>query len=247
MPYASNDCGFQGRSGHNTEARLDTPGNTYVVGDRTWMYVKAGAAIAAGQIVSPTVSAATVANIETQNNTVEEGVGKPWVYDSGAGLTAQDHVGSFLYINSGTGAGQGKRIVKNTATKIWYSAMYPEIGEADGFETALDTTSDLVIISPFTVVKSIADEEFHIVWGYAPLAITSGYYGYILHRGVGLPITGTDNAAPVAGKYVVPGDNTAGQATGIANTNDLFDATICGIALHAGADDQATPVFMLGK
>lgn len=247
MPYASNDCGFQGRSKHNTVDRQDTLGNTYVVGDHVWMYVKANAAIAAGQIVSPVLSAATVTNIDTTNNTVEEGVGKPWVYDSGAGLTADAHVGSFLYINSGTGAGQMKRIVKNTTTKIWFEALYPEIGEADGFTTALGATSDLVIISPYVVAESAVDSEVQLVMGYAPVAISSGYYGYIIHRGVGNPLTGTNNGALVAGKFVVPGDNTAGQATGVTTADDLFLGTPFGVALHAGADDQAAPVFFFGK
>jgi len=246
MPYETNG-GFQGRSKHNTADRQDTLGNTYTVGDHTWMYVKAGAAISAGQIVSPTVSAATVTDIQTTNNTVEEGVGKPWVYDSAAGLTADAHVGSFLYVNSGTGAGQMKRIHANSTTKIWYEALYPEIGEADGFTTDLGITSDLVIISPFTVVKSVVDSEVHMVMGYAPVAFTSGYYGYIICRGVGLPLTGSNNGALVAGKFVVPGDNTAGQATGVTTSDDLFLGTPFGIALHAGADDQAAPVFILGK
>ena len=242
------NCGFNGVDNHNTVDMRDELGAVYNVGDHSWMYVKAGAAIAAGQIVSPTVAAATVTNITAADNVGDRATGKyPSVTDSDLAATADAHIGSYLYLNSGTGAGQYKKIVANSTTQIWFEAVYPEMGEDDPFATAPVVNDDGVIISMFNVVKSPADSEVALVMGYAPYAFTTQYYGYIMCGGLGLPLSGTDNGALVAGKFVVPGDNTAGQCTGVTTSDDIFLGTPFGVALHAGADDQAAPVWIFPK
>lgn len=245
----ANDYGFPGLKAHNTSTMEHELGSVWVVGDHAWMYVQATAAVAAGKIVTPNVAHVSVTNITGFKNTEDAGVKGVYVEDTGESWTENAYVGSYLYIASGTGAGQMKRIRSNTTGgRAYFEALYPEIGETDPFTTDPDTTSDIVIISPWRVKPTTSASEVEIVWGYAPSAFTANYYGFIICRGVGLPLSGTDNNALVAGKYVCPGDNTAsGYCTGVKDGNDQFDATIFGYALHAGADGQAAPVYILGR
>ena len=143
-----------------------------------------------------------------------------------------------------------KRIVSNTATRIYFGALHPGFGtthEDDPFSTAPDITSDITIIAPFHVVKLPATGLLAIGIGYAPFAFTSGYYGWICITAMSLIKSGSTAAALVAGCGVTPGDNTAGQVTGIANGETPEDIKVMGIALHAAADDQAAPVWLAGN
>jgi len=220
-------------------------------GGHLYMYVKATAAIAANEAVVMQQAYSTLDDITGFKNTGDRATGQfPYVEDSLASWTVGDLVGSYLYIDAGTGAGQLKRIVSNTATRIYFAALHPGFGtsnEDDPFSTAPDITSDITIVAPFHVVKVPASTLTSPVIGYAPFAFTSGYYGWICITGIALIKSGTTAASLVAGVAVSAGDNTAGQLTGLANGETIDDIKLCGIALHAAADDQAAPIWLAGN
>jgi len=236
--HNTSDCRFQ------LGALAEDSGHLY-------MYVQADAAISANNIVAMQEARTSFDNITSFDNTSDRAIEKyPSITDSGLSLTVGAHVGDFVYIDAGTGAGQMKRIVKNSATQIWFAALHPgflESNEGDTFATDPDTTSDITIISPFHVIKAPATTLTTPVIGVAPLAFTTKYYGWICVRGVCLAGSGTTAAALVAGVYVTPGDNTAGQCTGLANGETIDDVHIFGTALHAAADDQTAPIWIHGN
>jgi len=242
------NCAFPGLDAHNVTTPGAELGATYPVGDHTWMYVKAVAAVAATNAVIFKIAEKTVTDLTAIDNVGDRATGKfPSVSDSNLAATANAHVGSFLYLNSGTGAGQMKRIVKNSTTQLWYEALFPEMGEDDPFTTDPVADDDGQIISPFHVIKVAASTLNQPMMGVAPFAIDSGSYGWIICAGPCLAGSGTTNNALVAGSPVCSGDNTAGQITGAANANDWYDIAPFATALHASADDQTAPIWVWPK
>ncbi len=219
-----------------------------------YMYVKATAAISANEAV---VMQEALLAFDTPTGIGGNALGDratekyPYIEDTGQTWTAGAYDGAHLYIDAGTGAGQMKRIIKNTATRIYYGALHPGFGEAiegDAFSTAPAVAdSDFTVIAPFHVIKVPADTLTSPIIGNAPFAFTSGYYGWICVRGCTLSGSGTTGAALVAGVGVSAGDNTAGQVTGLAADETIDDINLYATALHAAADDQAAPLWIAGK
>jgi len=240
------NCAFPGLDAHNVTTPGAELGATYPVGDHTWMYVKAVAAIAATNAVIYKIAEVTVTDVSLVVNTGDRAKGEyPHLTD--AGMTANAHEGSLLYLNNGTGAGQMKRIRSNTASVIYYEAMFPEMGEDDPFTTDPVDDDDGVIISPFHVIKVAASTLNQPMMGVAPNAIDSGSYGWIICAGPCLAGSGTTNNALVAGSPVCSGDDTAGQVSGAADGNDYYDIAPFATALHAAAEDQAAPIWVWPK
>ena len=232
-------------STQNTEFPEYELGSLAIVNDRAWRYVRATAAITAGEVVVVT-SPSQVSNITGVQNTPDPGVGSPWIEDSGETMTVNYYKDCYLYISGHTGAGLMKRIVSNTATRIYYKAMYPEMGEADGFSTTPDTTTDYNILTPWHVKKAVASDKIQTPIGYAPFAFTAHYYGWVLASGMGNPAMGYASGSAVIDTLVVPGDDTAGQGTWAGPADDLGDATPFGVMMYAGANDTKWPVLFRG-
>jgi hypothetical protein len=239
--------GFPGDKKHNTATKQDILGKCYTVqdplgGTYIWMYVKAAAAVTAGDIVMMQSAEESVTDITGSSNTGNRAQGVyPYVEDSGETWTVNEHRGAFLFIAGNTGAGQMKRVVKNTATRVYFRALYPQMGETDVLTTAADTTSDIVILNPWHVSPT-ADLAVYPTLGQAPFAFTSLYYGYIL-----VPAPPTIALVRAGGTltlnhYVKADDNTNGQ---VMDAGVLAAETICGKALHASAADTAGPVQLL--
>lgn len=234
--------GFPAEHKHNTEDPQCELGSLWPVGDVVWRYVRAAAAITAGSAVISDVASETVANITGSSSSTDRARGiYPYIEDSGESWTENIYRGCLLYVNGGTGAGQLKRIKWNNSTRAYYSAMYPYMGEADPFSTDVDTTSDIVIISPYHVKTAPVTTKTNLVMGVAPFAFTSGYYGFIVAAGPALAKVG--GAIAAVGTAVNPGDDTAGTLVGSGVGDDVGDVTTCGHALHVGAEDQATPIM----
>lgn len=232
---------------HNTSDCRHQLGSVVWDGEHLYRYVKATAAITANNVVVANTAHVTVTNITGFKNTGDRASGKfPYVEDSGESWTAGAYVGSYLYIHTGTGVGQMKRIVANTATRAYFEALHKGFGTAfedDPFSTSPDTTSDITIISPWQVAKCGASDKIQTPMGYAPFAFTSGYFGWICIDGMGNPTMG---GTGVLDTFVVPGDDTAGQGTIAGTGDDLGDGTPFGIACYAGADDTKWPVLLRG-
>jgi len=214
--------------------------------DNLYRYVKATAAIAAGECVIAKVAYHTITNITGFKNDADEttGSGANYIEDTGETMTPGLYVGALLHIGTGTGVGGLKRIVKNTATRIYYEALHRGLGESNAFGTDPDTTSDMVIIAPWHVLKAVANTNFQTVVGTAPIAFTSGRYGWVVIAG---PASVKSGGSGVVDTYVIPGDDTAGQATiATAGTDDVGDCITFGVSLFAGADDTFWPCLLRG-
>lgn len=237
---------FDGRNNHNTADIRHTLGTVFTVEHRLggysrWMYVRATAGITAGLMVIMETAEETVTNITGFRNTGNRARGAyPYIEDTGETWTVNEHVGSFLYLAGNTGAGQWKRIRHNTATRVYFEAVRPEIGETDTLTTDPDTTTDIVIFNPFHV-QTAADADQQCVMGQAVQAFTSTYYGYILVPHIPVLALVKSGGSITIGEYVVVTDDTAGQ---FGAASDADNETMSGIAIHAGAADQYSPFIL---
>jgi len=233
---------------HNTEGCKYELGSLAQDGDHLYRYVKANAAIAAGEVVvCDTVATTAIANITGVDNTGDRATGKlPYVEDSGETWTVGQWVGSYLFVHGGTGVGQIKKIISNTATRAYFGAVHKGFGiglEDDPMGTTPDTTSDITIISPWQVIKAAVSDKIQTVCGYAPFAFTTQYYGWVCTTGVGNPLMG---GTGVLDTPVCAGDDTAGQGTICGVGDDLGDAVPFGICLEAGSDNERWAVLLRG-
>jgi len=240
---------------HNTETQQDSLGACYTVsgeryggggGTRTYMYVRATAAVTAMNMVQMESAAATVTDITGFSNSGDRVTNRyPYVEDSGETWTKNAYSGGFLYIAGNTGAGQMKRIRSNTTTRCYFQALYPEAGETDALTTVVDVTSDIVLILPWHVKPSTASDLQQPVIGNAPWAFTTQYFGYIIVPRAPTVVLVKSGGSLTIGEYVSASDDTAGQVAACSNDSELGDESFCGIALHAGGTDVASPVMLL--
>ena len=230
---------------HNTTKAYAPLGVVVQEKDVFYRYVYASAAIAAGELVIGKSSYTTITNITGFKNDADEttGSGANYIEDTGETMTVGLYVGAYLHLGTGTGVGQTKRIVRNTATRIYYEAIHVGLGETNAFGTDPDTTTDIVVIAPWHVLKGAASDKIQTTMGSAPLAFTSGRYGWIAISGMSSMKCG---GTGVLDTVIVPGDDTAGQGTIAATTDDVGDCTPVGVAMFAGADDTNWPVILRG-
>jgi len=173
-------------------------------------YVETGASdIAAGAVVQ---AAAGTAAHDKDLIVVAAAAGATTVTINTSGTYTEDqYKDGYMYINSGTGAGELYRIKSNTAVS-GATGMVLTLDELDGLVTALTAGSSNcevglstnpykdVIISPTTVSN--------VAIGVAPTPLTANYYGWIQTWG---PASVLANAAGVIGQHVrVGGASTAG-------------------------------------
>jgi len=237
---------FSGQKIHNTSDKKWELGSIAVCRDHVFRYIKASAAIAAGNLVV-TTDIAQVTNITGLSNAGDRNTNSyPYIEDSGESMTVNYYEDFYVYLSGNTGVGQIKKVHRNTATRLYLKAVYPELGEADTFDPSPDTTTDYNLISPWFCEKAEASDKIQTVIGYAYAAITQHRYGWVICGGVGNPSSGTASAGVIDTCYGA-GDDTAGQGScAKAGTDDIGDFTPCGVALYAGADDTKWPVLFRG-
>ena len=191
---------------------------------RVFRYALAGAAVAAGDLVSQDVSATAV--VELQNKATAAAVGATEVIltDSSAlgAATANQYAGGYLHTVDDAGEGFTYRIKSNTAA----SSNAVTFTLYDGLVVAVTTATDTIVTGNVynKVVPAIATTDV-IVAGVAARAFTSGYYGWVQTKGVA---TVRVDAAIAIGILLMLSDANAGQA----ETYDLSHPPI-GTALIA--------------
>lgn len=190
---------------------------------RHWAYVKASAAINAGDIViagaNVAVAATVVSSADASGRTI-------YIYKAAAGWTPGQFEDCIGVVNGGTGVGQVFKIKGNTSNTL---ELYPE----NALTTALDGTSTLVIKPVNVVTKSAITSKIQAAVGIAQTAFAAGDYGWVLTNGDGFVTSG---AVLTAGADFTAGDaTTAGYATIGVTANGPFDAQSLGICLVANA------------
>ena len=190
-------------------------GDPNVAGGNVFMYVRANAALAAGQLVSwAAPTATTVETPITVTNTQQ-------VYVA-ATLTAGAEVGNWIWITPTGGTPTLRRILSNTAHLIVFSSQDytrpTSPADFDALAVAPAGSSAIVIIRPFLVEVGVATT---VPVGVALGTVTSRYYTIIQVAGLGAIQSKGDVTALVAGQPVVPG--AAGVVAGsVAATANLY-------------------------
>jgi hypothetical protein len=191
-------------------------------------YTDAGASGVVGNVLGP-VANATVANITGQSNVAEA----PYVEDTAATWTVGQFKGFWVNIGTGTGLGQTRRVVWNTATRLYLERK---------LDTAASTDSDLIIWSPHHVRQTPAASGINQrVSGVSIGALTTTYYGWMQVFGFCEKLL--VDAVMASNSLIVPSAATAGyglMAVGATTEDETFFA----YGLQAGGTAQGLPAHL---
>jgi hypothetical protein len=206
-------------------------------------YNKNGSALAQGDLVTFYVHHSTLTVTAATADLLTIGAG---------GMTADALVGYFVFVKTGTGIGQLRRILGNTTTTITVARYYPSLQLAaasspDAFDT-VPVNTDTVSIVGFDSVKKTAGVTEN-VQGVARGAVTDGQLGIIQVAGPCLAkLIGSTDAVTALGP-IVP-SSTAGVGKGFTTAGETAaEARLnFGIAfdLYAGAT-ALRHVFLFGN
>ena len=218
-------------------------GDVEVGGGNAFMYVKAGAALAAGDVVGyslPAASTVTASGSDTQT-----------IVTGGGSLTVNAETGNWVFIRNTTSSGGGavlRRIKSNSATALVISSKDPNspAGSADIDKLTLAATNGDVtaIIRPWRVepVTATGGSGPFVPVGVALAAVDSGKYTIIQVAGMALVrALGQTSAVLVAGKPAQAISATAGVLTGAATASPLFGA---GVIVPLAPVDSATALVI---
>jgi hypothetical protein len=200
---------------------------------RVFRYVQASGAVTAGAVLQQTdvLSLAVNADVDAAqaaNTRVMTGTGD---------FTVGTEDGRVVYIDAGTGAGQGRFIERvQDANTI-------RISEA--WTTALATDADFVVFSPYIVEDHAAGATG--VCGVAVVAIAASSFGWVQTEGLCMVDIDGSQDPIVANRLVTAGTAVAGTAEGFA-TGAVAAADLEGIVgygvIDVGALDITAPVFL---
>lgn len=198
----------------------------------SWIYVKASAAIAAGNAVIPaaSVQAETVSSsVNNQNKIV-------FITEASAGWTVGAYADAYGVVDDGTGVGQVFKVQDNTSDTL---ILYPSYALTTALAVA---DSDITLTFPNLVRKSLITDKAQQTTGIAQIAFASGEYGWVLKQGNGSVIAGEVLTADLS---FVTGDDTAGQVLKGTTAKGAFDEQYLGYCRVANvAADQGTLVYV---
>ena len=220
-----NQITFQSVYNTTTSAQV-SPGQVGQTPDgRLWTYVKAGGAIAKNLVAIPN-TVTTVTTVSSSTNSQGQIV---YITKASAGWTVGAFAGAYGLVNTGTGTGQGFKIIGNTTDTLY---LAPETALA----TALSVSdSGIAIYRENEVIIAAVTSKIQNAVGLTQVAFASGEYGWILTKGVGVVVAG--EALTIGGSFVT-GDDTAGEVVKGTTAKGEFDEQTLGRCLvaNSGAD-----------
>jgi len=216
----------------STSAQLTIGSRAETPDGRKWVYVKANAALAKGDIA---ITGAVV-GVDTVSSSADNQNRIVYVTEASAGWTVGAYADDWMLVDDGTGAGQVAKIKTNTNDTL---ELYPEYA----LSAALDVAdSDITIARPYHVDEAEVTSKKQNANGIAQCAIAASSYGWLLTYGPGVVTAGI---ALTATASFGTGDDTAGYATILATTEGSFDAQCLGYSLVANASaDKGALVFV---
>lgn len=216
---------FQNVKDVSTAAAFNVGSRAQTPDGREWVYVKASAAVSAGQVVVPAATTSVGTTISSSTDSQGRIV---YITKASAGWTVNQFADGSVLIDGGTGTGQVAKIRSNTTDTL---ELYVDTALA----TALSTDSTMEIWTNFTVRKSVVTTKIQNAVGIAQVDIAADSYGFVLTRGVGRVIAG--EVLTVGGSFVT-GDDTAGQVVKGITAKGEFDEQTLGrcIAANSAAD-----------
>jgi hypothetical protein len=224
---------FQDVKQTTTSQGQTAPGQVaYTPDGATWIYVKASAAVAAGNAVIP----AAEVQVETVSSSANNLGQKIYITEASAGWTVGAYAGAYGVVDDGTGAGQIFKVQDNTTDTL---ILYPSYALTTSLSVA---DSDITLSFPNVVRKSLITDKAQQTTGIAQVAFASGEYGWVLKQGTGGVIAGEVLTADLS---FVTGDDTAGQVLKGTTAKGAFDEQYLGYCRVANAAaDQTTLVYV---
>lgn len=198
----------------------------------SWIYVKASAAVSAGNAVIP----AAEVQVETVSSSADNQGRIVYITEASAGWTVGAYAGAFGIVDDGTGVGQVFKVMDNTTDTL---ILFPNYA----LTTALAVVdSDITLNFPNLVRKSLITDKAQQATGIAQIAFASGEFGWVLKQGTGRVIAGEVLTADLS---FVTGDDTAGQVLKGTTAKGAFDEQYLGYCRVANAAaDQGTLVYV---
>lgn len=182
---------------------------------RRWVYAKANEALTKFHLA---ISAANTAVTNVTSSGTNNDGQIVYITKSAAGWTVGAFQNAWGVVNDDTAEGQVFKVKDNSATVL---ELFPEYA----LGTALDATSDIVLVTPLLVRKVLVTALLQQCQGFAQVAFASADYGWLLQDGIGGVLPGT---VLVQDEYITPGDDTAGEVVGITNGETIDDVSLVG-------------------
>lgn len=227
-----NQISFQAVSQTTTAPAFNVGQRAMTPDGRQWTYVKASAAIVAGNVVVPAATTSVGTTISSSTDSQGRIV---YITKASAGWTVGQFAEGNVHIDVGTGNGQVAKIRSNTTDTL-------ELYADTALTTALSTDSTMEIWTQFTVRKAVVTSKLQNATGIAQVAFAADEYGFVLTRGVGRVIAGE---ALVVGAGFTTGDDTAGQVIKSIVTEGPLTSQCLGTCLNANsAADIGALVFV---
>lgn len=188
-------------SADDLTAQIDLGTEVRLHEGRCYKYVIFNAASTIGDVNMILMPDVTQTNLTAATSTTSV-----TVTDTGT-FTASRYNGAleeyYYATNGGTGPGQIRRIISNTADALTIDAAP---------STALDTTTDGVTFSPYRVTLTTAATNQAI--GVGLHTATAGYFGWIQTKGVCPLVQFAGNVNAAAAHQIIIPSSTVGEATG---------------------------------
>lgn len=214
-----------------------TPGTRIDLSDgRTFVWVEASAALAAGNPVQATDVLSFLVNADVDAVVAIGGDTLTGTGDFSA-ITGDQLAYAWVYIDAGTGAGQ-VRWIKNRIDDDVIRITEP-------WTTALDATSDYIIVRPFTVEPKAATALASPA--ISQIVIAQDEFGWVQTKGMGHALADGSQDPIIAHEVVTVGTAVAGTvegrtAAGLA-VGDLQGKVGIGI-VDVAALDILTPLYI---
>lgn len=209
------------------------PGQMAMTPDgRTWVYVKASAAVTKNQVVIPAATTSVGTTISSSTDAMGRIV---YITKASAGWTVDQFANGWVMIDGGTGSGQTAKIIGNTADTL-------QLAPETALTTALSTDSTMEIWTQFLVRKALVTSKLQNATGVAQVSFAQNDFGFVLVRGQGAVVAGE---VLVAGASFVTGDDTAGEVVKGTTAKGTFDEQTIGICINPNSGaDLAALVFV---
>jgi hypothetical protein len=206
---------------------------------RVFRYGYTGAAVKAGLLVAPDVSATSLASSDNiviaASGDYSPAAGSSKLQITLASITANQYAGGLLQINNDLDDGKGEgiqyRIKSNSATGATTSGKV-DIELYDPIKVALDTASDIFIQGNQYNQLITATTTDILVAGVSPIAFTANYYGWFQTAGIATVLMEQNgsSAVPAIGDNLTLGDGTGGAC----QLKDAETEPLVGIACSVG-------------
>lgn len=260
--FGTNRVGGSGIGSKNGQSIYDESSTArYAIGEkleladgRVFRYGVSAAAIKAGLLAAPDVSATSLAYeaniVIAAANGFSPAAGSTQLQITKGSIEENQYAGGYLQIASTLDAGVGEGIqyrIKSNSATAETTAGKVDIYLFDPIKVTLTTASDIIISGNAYNKLITATTTDTLCAGVTPIAFTSGYYGWYQTAGIATVLMESNGAGvPVVGDNLTLGDGVAGSVQlKLAGTETEPFVGIC--AQTGSAGDFVSVMLRLGE